>query len=292
VKEEALTFGGKAPLRGVLTHPAAPAAVDGRPAVVLLNSGLVHHVGPHRLYVQAARDLAERGHLVLRMDFAGIGDSEKRVDNLRFEKAAVEDARAALDFLAKRHSIRRFALAGLCSGAEISFKTALEDRRVVGALLINAPQFAEEPSTDVIATVAQGKSAAYYWRVAFFSRESWRRVFTGRAEYGSILQAVGNRIRRLLGGARAAREAGADLAAFEALVERGVRLRLLFSEVDWGHEYLRAILGRRIEEWKRGGNPDLCVFEGVDHMLTPLAAQARARALIVDWADGLAPLNR
>lgn len=287
MKEEALTFGGKTLLRGVLTHPEGGAA-QGRPAVVFLNSGLVHHVGPHRLYVQAARDLARQGHLVLRMDFSGVGDSEKRKDNLRFEKAAVEDARAALDHLAQRHGAQRFALAGLCSGAEISFKTALEDRRVVGALMINAPQFAEEPSSAVIATVAEGKSAAYYWRVALFSRESWKRILSGRAEYASILKAVDNRVKRLFGSGGARREAGADLQAFEDLVGRGVRLRLLFSEVDWGHEYLQTILGARIQEWKRGGNPDLRVFQGVDHMLTPLAAQERARALIVEWADGLA----
>jgi pimeloyl-ACP methyl ester carboxylesterase len=287
MKEEALTFGSKAPLRGVLTHPDAGAGAAGRPAVVFLNSGLVHHVGPHRLYVQAARDLARRGHLVLRMDFSGVGDSEKRKDNLRFEKAAVEDARAALDHLAQRHGAQRFALAGLCSGAEISFKTALEDRRVVGALMINAPQFAEEPSSAVIATVAEGKNAAYYWRVALFSKESWMRILTGQAEYASILRAVGNRVQRLFGNSGARREAGADLQAFEALVGRGVRLWLLFSEIDWGHEYLQTILGGRIQEWKRGGNPDLRVFQGVDHMLTPLAAQERARALIVDWADGL-----
>jgi pimeloyl-ACP methyl ester carboxylesterase len=290
VKEEALSFGRGAALRGVLTHPerSAPGPANGRPAVVFLNSGLVHHVGPHRLYVKAARDLARQGFLVLRMDFSGIGDSEKRADNVRFEKAAVEDARAALDHLAERHGSRRFALAGLCSGAEISFKTALVDPRVVGALMINAPQFAEEPSNAVIATVAQGKSAAYYWRVAFFSAESWKRALRGQAEYGSILKAVGNRVARTFGPrGRVRREASADLRAFEALVERGVRLRLLFSEVDWGHEYLNAILGERIEEWKRGANPDLRVLPGVDHMLTPLAAQDRARALIVDWAQGL-----
>jgi pimeloyl-ACP methyl ester carboxylesterase len=288
MKEEALTFGGKTLLRGVLTHPDAGVAPEGRPAVVFLNSGLVHHVGPHRLYVQAARDLARQGHLVLRMDFSGVGDSEKRKDNLRFEKAAVEDARTALDHLAQRHGVQRFALAGLCSGAEISFKTALEDRRVVGALMINAPQFAEEPSSAVIATVAEGKSAAYYWRVALFSKDSWKRILTGRAEYASVLRAVNNRLQRLFGGGAARREAGGDLRAFETLVGRGVRLRLLFSEVDWGHEYLQAILGGRIQEWKRGGNPDLRVFQGVDHMLTPLAAQERARALIIEWADGLA----
>lgn len=287
MKEVPVGFGHKATLRGIVTQPAgAPAA--GLPAVVFLNSGLVHHVGPHRLYVKAARDLAERGHLVLRMDLSGVGDSDKRADNLRFERAAVEDARTGLELLAQRFGAQRFGLAGLCSGAEISFKTALEDERVVGALMINAPQFAEEPSRELISAVSEGKSAAYYWRVALFSKDSWKRALTGQAEYGSLARAVGNKLGKLLGGGgRARREASADLEAFERLVERDCKLRLVFSEVDWGYEYLQTILGSKIEAWRRGGNPDLCVLAGVDHMLTPLASQARARELVREWADGL-----
>ena len=289
MKETAHTFGTKAKLRGILTQPAEGSPE--RPAVLFLNSGLVHHVGPHRLYVKAARDLAERGHLVLRMDFSGVGDSEKRKDNLRFERAAVEDAREGIDYLAQKHGASSFALAGLCSGAEISFKTALEDERVIGALMINAPQFAQEQSGQMIAEVSSGKSAAYYWRVAMFSKDSWKRALSGQAHYGAIARAIGNKTKRALGlSGRGAveQEASADLQAFETLVDRGVRLKLLFSEVDWGHEYLRTILGSRIEEWKRGGNPDLRVFEGVDHMMTPLESQRLAREMICEWAGGLA----
>jgi hypothetical protein len=139
----------------------------------------------------------------------------------------------------------------------------------------------------MVSAVSEGKSAAYYWRVALFSKESWGRILTGRAEYGAVLRAVSTRIGRLLGGGRARHAAGTDLKAFEALVARDVKLRLLFSEVDWGYEYLQTILGGRIDAWKRGGNPDLRVIEGVDHMLTPLASQDRARELVGEWADGL-----
>ena len=286
MKEAAVNFGTKVALRGIVTHPGDEDS--GRPAVCFLNSGLVHHVGPHGFYVKAARDLAERGHLVLRMDFAGIGDSDKRKDNLRFERAAVEDAVVALDYLEKRFGAERFALAGLCSGAEISFKTAIQDERVVGAFLINAPQFAEEPTAELVSAVSEGKSAAYYWKVALFNKDSWRRVLSGRAEYGALVRAVGNKLGKAMGGGgRARRDAGADLEAFERLVGRDCKLRLLFSEVDWGYEYLQAILGKRIEGWRQGGNPHLHVLQGVDHMMTPLASQARARELVRAWAEGL-----
>ncbi len=284
MREEALSFGEKASLCGIVTRPDVE---TDKPAVVLLNSGLVHHVGPHRLYVKLARALAEHGHLVMRTDFSGIGDSEKRRDNVRFEKSAVEDAREALDVLARRYGASRFGLGGLCSGAEISFKTALEDERVVGAAMINAPQFLEEPSTELISAISERHDTQYYWRVAFFNRQAWKKALTGKAEYGAILGALAGKMGDFLGGSKEVKEASPDIRAFEALTERRVKLMLLLSEVDWGLNYLRAILGHRFAEWEREGNPRLEVFSRSDHMMTPLASQERARKLFVEWAEGL-----
>jgi dienelactone hydrolase len=284
VKEEALSFGKKASLCGVVTRPEAE---TGRPAIVLLNSGLVHHVGPHRLYVKLARALAERGHLVLRVDFSGIGDSEKRKDNVRFEKSAVEDARESMDVLSEKYGVTRFGLAGLCSGAEISFKTALEDERVIGAAMINAPQFLEEPSAELVTAISSRHETSYYWRVAVFNKESWKKALSGKAEYGSIFRALGSKLSGLFRGNKTLDEASPDVQAFDALTERNVKLMLLLSEVDWGLDYLRAILGDRFEEWARKGNPRLEVFEHADHMMTPLSSQERTRALFLEWAAGL-----
>ena len=222
MKEEVLCFGAKASLCGVVTRPESQSE---KPAVVLLNSGLVHHVGPHRLYVKLARALAERGHLVMRIDFSGIGDSSPRRDNVRFEKSAVEDARAAMDELARRYGAERFGLGGLCSGAEISFKTALEDERVVGAAMINAPQYLEEPTAELISAISNRHDTSYYWRVAFFNKDSWKKALSGKANYGAILGALTDKLGGLFGSSEAHVEASPDVRAFETLTERKVKLR-------------------------------------------------------------------
>ena len=72
--ERPLYFGERSNLLGVLTAPAAPH--PGSPAVILLNAGLLHRVGPNRLHVDVARRLAEAGFTSLRFDMSGVGDSE------------------------------------------------------------------------------------------------------------------------------------------------------------------------------------------------------------------------
>ncbi len=55
VREQAVTFGNS--LVGIFTAPARKSSAD-LPAVLLLNTGADHHIGPHRLYVPLSRDWA------------------------------------------------------------------------------------------------------------------------------------------------------------------------------------------------------------------------------------------
>ena len=89
MREQAVLFGKTRSLAGVVTDPPKSTEDRKRPAIVLLNSGLVHKVGPNRLNVKLARMLATMGFPVLRFDLSGIGDSKYREDNLPVEKSAV-----------------------------------------------------------------------------------------------------------------------------------------------------------------------------------------------------------
>src|SRR5688572_11629148 len=108
VEEQALQLGPDGHLVGVL---ARPRAIDpARPLVVLLNAGVLHRVGPHRLHVVLARRLAERGLASLRLDLSGIGDSRPVPGALSFRASAVADTRTAMDWLAAETGTRRFIL--------------------------------------------------------------------------------------------------------------------------------------------------------------------------------------
>ena len=136
VKERALLLGPHKTIVGVVAEPEASPAPE-RPIFVLLNAGIVHRVGPHRNSVKLARALAGVGFRVLRFDLSGIGDSAPRRDTLGFQEAALADLAEVLDELAGKYDTTRFALMGLCSGADNSFYMAVRDPRVVGAVLLD-----------------------------------------------------------------------------------------------------------------------------------------------------------
>ncbi len=67
-----------------------------RRGVILLNAGADYHMGASRLYVSLARRWARSGYYVLRMDLAGLGDSNTRAgktDDEIFPTRALDDIR-------------------------------------------------------------------------------------------------------------------------------------------------------------------------------------------------------
>jgi hypothetical protein len=153
----------------------------GRPAVLLLNAGRLHRVGPNRLYVLLARRLAAAGLPVLRFDYSGIGESEPRRDELALEQSALAEGTEAMEFLQTSGIADRFVPMGICAGAENAQRLACEDERVVAAVLIDGYAY---------------RTSGYYLRECtrhLLSRRSWGRLMASPLT-----------LRRLLGAGRAA----------------------------------------------------------------------------------------
>jgi hypothetical protein len=298
--ETALLFGAGKGLVGVITDPAAGPG-GGRPAVVLLNAGLLHRVGPNRLYVKLARRLAASGFVVMRFDLSGIGDSRAAVDRTSFEERAVAETRAALDLLAATRGADRFLVGGLCSGADNALRAALEDARIAGLALL-------EP---VSGAPSAGQMLGSY-RDRLLRPSSWLRLLSGRSELWSglahLLKARLSRRRR-----RPERMAPspsvAGVAASGALVaaspesppdpppespgrqmrrfaEGGGSLCLVYSADNPAHYHYAKVLGRDL----RGLTEDrlrVTVVPESDHVFTPLEAQARVLDAVCAWANSL-----
>lgn len=130
MNEQIVAIGDDFTLSGIVSLPEQ---IDiAKPAVVILNSGLMHRVGASRTSVGLARTLANDGFLVLRFDLSGIGDSEARTDSLDPVDRIIQEVSASLDHMQNQYGVHRFVLYGLCSGAQNAFKTALKDTRIVG----------------------------------------------------------------------------------------------------------------------------------------------------------------
>jgi len=247
MNEAAVLLGQSRSLVGIITAPEKLADARQRPAVLLLNAGLVHRVGPHSLYVYLARRLAAKGYLVVRFDFSGLGDSPACQDKVPYAETRVLETREVMDSIAKQKGIERFCLMGLSSGAVASFQTSLQDSRVVGTVLLNPHGFDQSGEwsnhVDKLSTMR-------IYMTNLFRLESWFKIVSGKTDYRRLQQAVWYRLKRSFTRSsqvtHVARRLVDDLKDF---LNSNVRTLLVFSVKDRSIENFDSILG---QGWQKG----------------------------------------
>ena len=142
--EEPLQFGEGGRLFGILTLPSMPLRnAQELPVFVILSAGLLHRVGPRRLHVRLARELAQMGFSSLRVDLAGTGDSPPR-PGLTYQQSVTADFAEILGVLESRLGRLPLVLAGLCSGANNAMRLTLKEPRVVGMVLLDPICFPDD----------------------------------------------------------------------------------------------------------------------------------------------------
>jgi alpha-beta hydrolase superfamily lysophospholipase len=260
-----------------------------RRGVILLNSGGDHHIGPRRLYVSLAREWAQRGYVVLRMDLSGLGDSAPQSGkpvNVMFPSSAIDDIRIAVDIMRTRYNVRDVTLAGVCSGASHAARAAMNGIAVDRLLLINPLLFFWKDNVNVAdvqpwevvhkpgAYLSQAMSLAAWRRLLFGDVSIWR---VARIYFSRPLLAMQSALRYLARGLRIPLEE--DLRReLDALKSRGVRIVFAFSRGDAGMRLLRLQTG--LSEEKLGERYCLRAVDGADHDFTRSGARsALSRAL-------------
>lgn len=247
--EELRRFGAGERLVGVLTRPvgAAEPGFD-RPALLILNTGATHRVGPGRAAVELARAAARHGIATLRMDLGGIGDSdlppgEQRPDIYR--RSALDEVRAGLGLLAQE-GWQRVVAVGVCSGAFMAFHAARSEPNLVGLVLVNLPRFAWRPFHPLV-FVRTRAILAMLTQVGI-----WCQGLRGRGDLVPAMQVLSERLaaRLALRLPRAARHLAARLSRpgrwLALLARRGVRTLVLYAAQDPGLPLFdRVIEGRR-----------------------------------------------
>ena len=189
VYESAVSF-AEGRLNGILVEPAAQTS---NPAVVLLNTGADHHVGPHRMFVPLAREWAKLGFPVLRFDLAGIGDSEtsdtpERVET--YPQSAVQDVRAAISFMQQGRGYRTVVLAGICSGGFHAIHAA--EPGVAGVIAVNAPLY-HKPGDPVEEDSYAYQTESQRVTRALISPAKWRRLITGKVDMRDTIRILKGR---------------------------------------------------------------------------------------------------
>lgn len=269
MKERIQNFGSDSPLLGIATEPDPTKRIERAPWIVILNAGLLHHVGPYRLHVELARKLATEGYPVLRFDLAGIGDSAARSGGKSNEETVLGNIRDATDHLARSFGAERFVLMGLCSGAKNSHNAAVADPRIEAVVLLDGFAF---------------KTRAYYfWYYA-------RRAF----QLGRWINFVRIRLRRWLrvsGGGSGATVDQWKLSlpsksgyarGLERLIERNQKMLYIYTGGTGGYSY-RNQFRDAFRSIDFRGTLTLEFFEKADHTFTVMHDRDRMKRVLIDW---------
>ena len=274
-KEQAVLL-GRHSLVGIVTRPP-PARQKDEPVVVILNTGIVHRVGHHRMYVSLSRELAKSGRTVVRFDFAGIGDSKPRSDSTSPLMASLSDIREVLDTLEKSHDICKVILVGLCSGADHAVLYTHTDPRVVGLVLMDPTL----PPTF--------RYYFHYVSQRLKNLRNWISVATGRSGLMRLAST------HLLNSVRPRTEVeGLNLQnlrfssylpqCYRGAAARGVRMLAVFTSVSVRHTYKQQMLDA-FPEASAGGKLRLEFFPDSDHLFSGSKERDRLRDVISDWLD-------
>lgn len=214
--ERPVVFRSEQRLVGILHEP------EGQPkgaGVVLLHGWGGYRGGPHRMFVETARRLADAGFHVLRFDFRGRGDSGGEVAATDLD-GMVEDARAARRFLVAEAGVAQSYWLGICSGGNVALGAASLDKDVHGLILWSTPLFApyKKKSQEV---ARRGMFLGNYAR-KLFRRETWAKLFRGQVHFSLIA-------RILLGRRRPAEQRDPKDSLRDIMEDlRGYRGRALF----------------------------------------------------------------
>ena len=96
--EKAFRLGRAQHLIGVAGLPDKPQD-DAGVGVIVLNSGLVHRIGPFRLHVDLTRQLNVSGYPTLRVDLSTLGDSNGTQESLSRRQQVSADVADAMTLL-------------------------------------------------------------------------------------------------------------------------------------------------------------------------------------------------
>ena len=270
----------------ILSEPLGGAGGD--LCVVYLNAGGIRHIGPSRVWVEAARRWAPRVASA-RIDLEGIGEADGRplpIPEIVADQYAgkyLEQLTRFLDELEQRRLGTRFLLIGLCSGGYLSFQSALVDPRVEAGVMLNPGALIWHPELKV---ERRTRSAGKRIRQA----ESWKRLLRREVDLAPNLrlfaaamqQKLCRRWNRVAGSALGSQLAAGGSQSLDELFDRlrdgEKRIAMSFCP----NEPVLAELERdgflaRLGEWP---NLELGYLDGEDHGLGPLVTQRSANILI------------
>jgi pimeloyl-ACP methyl ester carboxylesterase len=243
--EEKITFSssGAKIIVGIVHHPGGEFP---RGAVILCH-GMDSTKDSEKL-ISLGRGLAGRGFLTLRFDFAYVGESSERFEDITYS-GEVEDLRAACAFMRHRYS-GEIGILGSSMGGTVALLFAAEDPGIAALVTIAAPLHPEAFPRRVLSHDALQK-----WRDRGFTFYNRQRLNLALLEDLESLNVVES----------------ARKIACPVLIIHGESDEVV--PVEEAHELNACIWGKK----------KLLILKGTDHRLSNPLMMQQALTEAVDW---------
>jgi pimeloyl-ACP methyl ester carboxylesterase len=235
---------------------------------------------------------------VLRVDLSGIGDSpvpEGHPENLTYPRDGLEDARAAMDFLAEMTTSGKFIVAGLCSGGDIAFQLGFKEPRVASAIMMN-------PRTFLVNDLSMVDSyeRARWSQQAVAKSDSWKDLLSGDVNLRRAFKLAAPKVKDIVvkrakravttlmgavlpSGPAADQRRETDVPyCLRSMAERGVDTYLFVTDHDPGVDYVDANYGPAMSALGSIPNFRRTDVKGTDHTFTARWAQEQVSAMITE----------
>jgi len=233
-------------LSGVLHHPA------GRPAngAVILCHGMESNKNSDKL-IELGRMLAQRGLLALRFDFAYVGESSGKFEDITYS-GEVEDLKAAYGLVRKRNAAK-IAVLGSSMGGTVALLFAAQEPRLSAIVTVAAPLHPERFPQRILTPEQTAQ-----WRAQGFT------LFNGQRLNASLLHDL-----ERLDVPRAARSIDCPVLILHGAADEIV-------PVEEARELYACLANSK----------RLSILPGADHRLSDPAVMRRAVAEALDWLTG------
>ncbi|MGE0667626.1 MAG: hydrolase 1, exosortase A system-associated [Sphingomonadales bacterium] len=235
-----------------------------------------YRVGPHRLFVDLARQFAHGGVAVMRMDRRGFGDGGGKP--AEFEDAGPDIAAALSAFRRTATGLRSVTVLGLCDGASAALLHATTLQAVEGLILFN-------PWVRGEATDPQAMLGAYYLPRLL----RWRRWLAAMSSFARMRGALRGVAGAVLDALRTGRTGGPDFV--DQMLRRWIdfpgRSLVVLSGRDIAAAEFDQLVRRTLSWPLATGSSDVAVLRlpNADHTFCARRDRARLAEEILTWLD-------
>jgi len=231
--------------------------------VLFWNTGLWNRSGPHRLNTELAMQLSTLGYASFCFDLSALGDSEYRRDSTGQERT-LADLSDACAYLSEHFGHQEFILFGVCSSAIDAHHFALQEKRVVGLVMIDT--YAYRIKQFYLHYYAQRVLSVQRWK-NFISKTPDEELESGETDlFEGVYPEHG--------------QAGKDL---QTLVDRGVALWVAFTG---GFRHIYSYQDQFIDSFPEvdfKGKLTLRYYKKADHLFSIRSQRAELFQELKTW---------